>query len=196
MGVGTSENLRNATRSFILSDDSFRQLYYLRALHTVCFCLLTREKDLRIGRGVAVLVNRTSVMVVDDFEPWRNFVPSTLLEGSNLQIVYEVGDPVVAIDEANKIHPNLILLDIGLPSLNGIEAAHQIHQSAPESRILFVSEQSDPEVVRTALDAGGRGYVLKSDAGDELLAAIMAVLRGDQFLSSGLKSALSSIDDP
>ena len=131
-------------------------------------------------------------MVVDDFEPWRNFVSSTLLKGSNLQIVCEVADAVEAIDEANKIQPNLILLDIELPGLNGIEAAHQIHQIAPGSRILFLSEQSDPDVVRTALDAGGGGYVLKSDAGAELLPAIMAVLRGDQFLSSGLKSALSS----
>jgi DNA-binding NarL/FixJ family response regulator len=127
-------------------------------------------------------------MVVDDFEPWRNFVSSTLLKGSDLQIVCEAADAEEAIGEATKIQPNLILLDIGLPRLTGIEAAHQIHQVAPASRILFVSEQSDPDVVTTALDAGGGGYVLKSDAGDELLSAIMAVLRGDQFLSSGLKS--------
>jgi DNA-binding NarL/FixJ family response regulator len=132
-------------------------------------------------------------MVVDDFEPWRSFVSSTLLKGSTLQIVCEVADAEEAIAEATKIQPNLILLDIGLPRLTGIEAAHQIHQVAPASRILFVSEQSDPDVVRTALDAGGGGYVLKSDAGDELLPAIMAVLRGDQFLSNTLKSALSSI---
>jgi DNA-binding NarL/FixJ family response regulator len=135
-------------------------------------------------------------MVVDDFEPWRNFVSATLLQGSNLEIVCEVADAAEAIDQANKIQPSLILLDIGLPSLNGIEAAHHIRQIAPESRILFVSEQRDPDVERTALDAGGGGYVLKSDAGDELLPAIMAVLRGDQFLSSGLKSALSSIAAP
>jgi DNA-binding NarL/FixJ family response regulator len=127
-------------------------------------------------------------MVVDDFEPWRNFVSSTLLKGSDLQIVCEAADAEEAIGEATKIQPNLILLDIGLPRLTGIEAALQIHQVAPASSILFVSEQSDPDVVKTALDAGGGGYVLKSDAGDELLSAIMAVLRGDQFLSSGLKS--------
>jgi DNA-binding NarL/FixJ family response regulator len=75
----------------------------------------------------------------------------------------------------------------------GIEAAHRIYQIAPGSRILLASERSDPDGVRTALDEGGRGYLLKSDAGDELLPAIMAVLRGDQFLSNSLKSALSSI---
>jgi len=144
------------------------------------------------GEG-AVLVKRTSVMVVDDFEPWRSFISSTLLKVASLQIVCEVADAVEAIAEANKIQPNLILLDIGLPGLNGIEAGHRIREIAPGSRILFVSEQRDPDVVRAALDAGGGGYVLKSDARDELLPAIMAVLRGDQFLSSSLKSALSSI---
>ena len=139
------------------------------------------------------MLNRTSVMVIDDFEPWRNFISSTLLKESNLQIVCELADAVEAIGEANKIQPNLILLDIGLPGLNGIEAGQRIHQIAPGSRILFVSEQRDPDVVRAALDAGGGGYLLKSDAGDELLPAIIAVLRGDQFLSSSLKSALSSI---
>ena len=134
------------------------------------------------------MATRTSVMIVDDFEPWRSFVSDTLLKEPNLQIVSEVADAVEAIGEANKIQPNLILLDIGLPSLNGIEAAHQIRQIAPGSRILFLSEQSDPDVVMAALDAGGAGYVLKSDAGDELLTGITAVFRGDQFLSSSLKS--------
>jgi DNA-binding NarL/FixJ family response regulator len=159
----------------------------------VVFFVLARGNDLRIGRGGAVLDNRTSVMVVDDSEPWRRFVSSKLLKESTLQIVCEAADAGDAISEADKIQPNLILLDIGLPSLNGIEAAHQIRQVAPGSRILFVSEQSDPDVVTAALEAGGGGYVLKSDAGDELLPAIVAILRGDPFLSSRLKRALSSI---
>ena len=142
------------------------------------------------------MASRTSVMIVDDFEPWRSFVSARLLKEPNLQIVCEVADAVEAIGEANKIQPNLILLDIGLPSLNGIETAQQIFQIAPGSRILFVSEQSDPDVVIAALDAGGAGYVLKSDAGDELLTAITAVFRGDQFLSSSLKSVRSSIAAP
>jgi DNA-binding NarL/FixJ family response regulator len=81
-----------------------------------------------------------------------------------LQIVCVVADAEEAIGEAKNKQPNLILLDIGLPGMNGIEAAHQIHQVAPGSRILFVSEQRDPDVVRTAPDAGDGGYVLKSDA--------------------------------
>jgi CheY-like chemotaxis protein len=78
-------------------------------------------------------------MIVDDFEPWRSFVSATLLKEPNLQIVCEVADAVEAIGEANKIQPNLILLDIGLPSLNGRETAQQIFQIAPRSRILFAA---------------------------------------------------------
>jgi two-component system, NarL family, nitrate/nitrite response regulator NarL len=68
-------------------------------------------------------------MIVDDFEPWRSFVSATLTKEPNLQIVCEVADAVGAIGEANKVQPSLILLDIGLPILNGIEAAHQIPKS-------------------------------------------------------------------
>jgi DNA-binding NarL/FixJ family response regulator len=128
-----------------------------------------------------------SVMVVDDFEPWRTFVSSKLLEESRLEIVCESADGLEAVRNAEKMRPDLILLDVGLPSLNGIDAADRIKQIAPESKILFLSQQNDFEMVSEALKAGGRGYVLKSDAGDELLPAIAAVLRGDQFLSSGLK---------
>jgi DNA-binding NarL/FixJ family response regulator len=128
-----------------------------------------------------------SVMVVDDFKPWRTFVSSKLLEESKLEIVCEVADGLEAVRNAEKMRPDLILLDVGLPSLNGIDAADRIKKIAPESRILFLSQQNDFEMVSEALRAGGRGYVLKSDAGDELLPAIIAVLRGDQFLSSGLK---------
>jgi DNA-binding NarL/FixJ family response regulator len=126
-------------------------------------------------------------MVADNFEPWRSFVSSMLGGECALEIVCEVVDGAGAVGKAEEIHPDLILLDIGLPALNGIEAANQIHQVALGSIILFVSQESDPDLVRAALNAGGRGYVLKADAVDELLPAITAVLRGDRFLSSGLK---------
>ena len=105
---------------------------------------------------------------------------------SALEIVCEVLDGPAAVAKAEEIHPDLILMDIGLPRLNGIEAADQIQQIGLGSKILFVSQESDSDLVRAAFNAGGRGYVLKADAVDELLPAITAVLRGDQFLSSGL----------
>jgi DNA-binding NarL/FixJ family response regulator len=134
-------------------------------------------------------------MVVDDSEPWRSFVSSILGPESTLEIVCEVVDGPEAVEKAGRIHPDLILLDIGLPTLNGIEAANQIHEIALGSTILFVSQEADPDLVRAALNAGGRGYVLKFDAVDELLPAIMAVLGGDHFLSNGVKSTTSSDAD-
>jgi DNA-binding NarL/FixJ family response regulator len=133
-------------------------------------------------------------MVADNFQPWRSFVSAMLGRESALEIVCEVLDGPAAVGKAEEIRPDLILLDIGLPRLNGIEVADQIQQIALGSRILFVSQDGDPDLVRAALNAGGRGYVLKADAVDELLPAIMAVLQGDQFLSSGLKGVSSSAD--
>jgi DNA-binding NarL/FixJ family response regulator len=140
------------------------------------------------------VVSRISVMVADNFEPWRSFVSSMLGGETAFEIVCEVVDGPAAIGKAEEIHPDLILLDIGLPRLNGIEVAGQIRENALGSRILFVSQEGDPDLVRAALNAGGRGYVLKADAVDELLPAITAVLRGDRFLSSGLKGMSSSAD--
>jgi DNA-binding NarL/FixJ family response regulator len=80
----------------------------------------------------------------------------------------------------------LIVLDIGLPTLNGIEAARQIRKLAPESKIIFLSQESSADVVQEALSLGVLGYVVKAHAGSELLAAVEIVRQGRQFVSSGL----------
>ena len=105
---------------------------------------------------------------------------------AELQFVGEVADGLEAVSEAEVIQPELILLDIGLPKLNGIEAAKQIRQVAPATKILFLTLINDAEVALTALRSGGHGYVLKSDAGSALLPAIEAVLQGEQYVSIGL----------
>jgi DNA-binding NarL/FixJ family response regulator len=110
-----------------------------------------------------------------------------MLKGrAEVQLVGEAADGVEAVSEAAVLQPELILLDIGLPKLNGIEAARQIRQVAPATKILFLTLVNDAEVARTALSSGGHGYVLKSDAGRELWPAIEAVLQGKQYVSSGL----------
>jgi DNA-binding NarL/FixJ family response regulator len=120
--------------------------------------------------------------VVEDSEHFRKFFCSTLRKKQGLQVVGEVIDGLEAVDWAEQIQPDLIVLDIGLPSLNGIEAARQIRSVSPKSKILFVSQESSTDVVREALATGARGYVVKSDAGVELLEAVDAVLRGGQFV--------------
>jgi len=134
------------------------------------------------------------VLVVDDYGPWRNFAAKTLQKKPELQVVSEASDGLEAVHKAQGLQPNLILLDIGLPTINGIEAARRIIQHAPKTKILFVSEQRSPDIVKEALLTGACGYVIKSQAAAELLSAVEAVIQGKQFVSASL--AASALGDP
>jgi len=129
---------------------------------------------------------RIRILVVDDHEVFRKFVMSALHGQPDLDIIGEVRDGIEAVRQAEALQPDLILLDIGLPSLNGIAAARQIGQLAPCARIIFVSQESSPEVVQEAFNLGALAFVVKRLAGRELLAAIDAVIQGKKFLSTGL----------
>jgi DNA-binding NarL/FixJ family response regulator len=136
------------------------------------------------------------VLVVDDYEPFRRFVSLTLRVRQALQIVGEASDGVEAVRRAEELQPDLILLDIGLPTLNGIEAARQIQKLAPKSKIIFVSQESSPDLVQEALNLGACGYVVKTKAGSDLLSALDAALEGRQFVSSGLIASGSPTRPP
>ena len=127
------------------------------------------------------------ILVVEDFEDWRRQVRFMIQARTEWQVIAEASDGSEAIQKAEKLKPDLIVVDVGLPKLNGIEAARKIRQLSPSSKIVFLSLNKDPEVVRTALSTGALGYVLKTDARSELLPAVDAVLRGKQFVSSSLK---------
>jgi DNA-binding response OmpR family regulator len=122
------------------------------------------------------------VVVVEDHEQFRRLICSTLEKVPELQVVAEVSDGLAAVQKAEELQPDLILLDIGLPTLNGIEAARRIRKLSPQSKILFVSQESSADMVREALGTGASGYVVKPDAGSELLKAVSAILRGGQFV--------------
>ena len=126
------------------------------------------------------------ILAVDDFEPWRRFVSSALRQQLSLQTFFEVSDGLEAVYKAENLRPDLILLDIGLPTVNGIKAASRIRDVSPHSKILFLSEESSREVAEAALEAGGAGYVVKSDAGRELLAAVKALSEGKRYISARL----------
>jgi len=127
-------------------------------------------------------------LVVDDFEPWRRFVRSKLESVAEVQILGEVSDGLRSVEQAKALQPDLILLDIGLPTINGIEAARRIRQASPLSKILFVSDTRSPDIAEEALKSA-HGYVVKSDAATELLPAIEAVLEGKRFISATLTGA-------
>jgi DNA-binding NarL/FixJ family response regulator len=126
------------------------------------------------------------VLVVEDSEPFRRFFCSTLGKRAELQIIGEVTDGLQAVQKAEELQPDLIVLDIGLPSLNGIEVARRVRKVSLKSKILFVSQESSADMVGEALGTGARGYVVKNDAGSELLEAVDAVLRGGLFVGKRL----------
>lgn len=134
---------------------------------------------------------RIRILVVEDFELARRFISTALAKDPSFEVVAEVSDGLTAAEMAEGLQPDVVLLDIGLPGLNGIEAAKRIRKTAPRAKIVFVSQQSSPELVQAALAVGGSGYVLKSDAGNDLLKAISAVLNGETFLSRALRGKIS-----
>jgi DNA-binding NarL/FixJ family response regulator len=125
--------------------------------------------------------------VVDDHVPWRRFLTTALQKRPEIIIIGEVSDGLEVVRQAQQLQPDLILLDIGLPGINGIEAARRIQAVSPTSRILFVSENRSPDIVEQALSTGAGGYVVKSDAATDLLPAIEAVLKGKGFASASLE---------
>jgi DNA-binding NarL/FixJ family response regulator len=124
---------------------------------------------------------------VEDFEPFRQFIASELAKMPDLQVVGEASDGLEAVEKAQELRPDLILLDIGLPGLSGIEVEKRLCRLVPSARILFLSQNNDAELVRAVLGNGARGYVLKVNAGKELLLAIKVILRGEKFVSSGIR---------
>jgi len=126
------------------------------------------------------------ILVVEDYPSWSHFICSTLGQKQELRVVCAVSNGLDAVEKAKQLTPDLIMLDIGLPQLDGIQAARRIISFAPQSKIIFVSENRDPDIVEETLKTGARGYVLKSRAASELLIAVEAVLGGGTFVSENL----------
>jgi DNA-binding NarL/FixJ family response regulator len=132
------------------------------------------------------------ILVAEDFVSFRRFICSTLEKSPEFQVVGEVSDGLEAVQKAEELKPDLILLDIGMPKMNGIEAARQIRQLSPDSKIIFVSQESSREIVEEALSLGAQGYVVKAMAAHELMAAVEAVIAGKQFVSKSLQISFRS----
>jgi DNA-binding NarL/FixJ family response regulator len=123
------------------------------------------------------------ILVVDDHEVVRRGVISLLQSRPDFHMAGEASNGFEAVAMAEHLQPDVILLDIALPGLNGLEAARQILRLAPSAQILFFSQHNEPEMIRQAMRIGAAGYVCKADAGRELVNAIHAVAEHERFLS-------------
>jgi DNA-binding NarL/FixJ family response regulator len=133
------------------------------------------------------LLSPLRILIADDFKDWRRQVLLLFQARPEWQVIAEAADGTEAIQRAEELKPDLILLDIGLPKQNGIEAARRIRRLSPSSKIVFLSQNNELDIVRAALGTGALSYVHKMDARSELLPAVDAVLRGKHFVSSSLK---------
>jgi DNA-binding NarL/FixJ family response regulator len=130
------------------------------------------------------LLSTVRVLVVDDYAPWVNFVSAALATSPQFQVVGQATTGLTALQKMVELNPDLVVLDIGLPDISGIEVARQIMEWAPKVRILFLSANTAPDVVRAALLTGARGYVVKCSAGRELIPAAEALLLDCYFISA------------
>ena len=126
------------------------------------------------------------VLVVEDNAVVRRSICSLLAGDSTLDVICETADGDEAIAKAQELRPDVVLLDIRLHGTSGIEAARQIRRVAPESRIIFLSQFDSIHIAREAMQTGAHGYIVKSDAGQDLLRGIQAVRRGKAFVSQRL----------
>jgi DNA-binding NarL/FixJ family response regulator len=124
------------------------------------------------------------VLVVDDFEPFREVVRLKLAERPELEVVGEASDGPEAVQKAVELKPDLILLDLGLPTTNGIEVARRFRELVPDSRIIFFSQESFVDLVEEARRMGVWGYVMKAKAGSQLLPTVDAVVSGKKLFGS------------
>jgi DNA-binding NarL/FixJ family response regulator len=169
-----------------------RHAQLLRTKRVLAYCGDNERLSGAPRRGLAEqrLSSIIRILIADDFKDWRRQVQLLLRARPELQVIAETSDGLEAIRKAEVLRPDLVLLDISLPKLNGIEAARRIRQLSPGSKIVFLSQNSDREIVQTALGTGAEGYVYKSDAQSELLPALNAVLLGKSFVSGGLKDRM------
>ena len=133
-------------------------------------------------------MSSVQILVVDDHRVVRRAICLLLSSDPILNVVCETTDGEQAVQKAEELQPDLVLLDISLPGISGIETARRVRRVSPKSQIIFLSQHDSLQMVKDALNTGGRGYVAKSDAGSELLNAIRAVRAGQQFVSTRIAS--------
>ena len=135
-------------------------------------------------------VSRITVLLADDHTVLRQGVRRILEADAEIEVVGEAGDGRTAIDLAERMRPSVVLMDVGLPLLNGIDAAREIGKSCPQVKVVMLSMHADRAYVRRSLEVGARGYILKDAEDLELVHAIKAVARGGSFFCPGVAAQL------
>ena len=126
------------------------------------------------------------ILLADDNEFVRRAIRSVLQLEPDFKIIYEAVDGVEALDKSAKLQPAVVLMDVSMPGIGGLEAARQILQAGPNTEIVLLTEHAVAEMAHTALSMGIRGFVIKSDAAKDLADAIRTVIQKKQYVSSGL----------
>jgi CheY-like chemotaxis protein len=129
----------------------------------------------------------TKILIVDDFPPWQQFIFEMFKSETDSNIIYFAADGLEAVQKAQELQPDVILMDVSLPVMNGFEATGKIRVLSPGSKILFLTERRSYDYMQGAFDAGASGYILKTDAGSDLLRGVEAALQNQRFVSRSLK---------
>ncbi len=135
----------------------------------------------------------TTVLLADDHAVVRDGLRALLEDGHDLQIIGVAGNGREAVSEAHRLHPDVVIMDIAMPDLDGVEATRRIVERCPDTRVVILSMYLSAEHIHRALQAGAQGYVLKESAGDEVVEAIRAVRAGKRYLSHRITETV--IDD-
>lgn len=126
------------------------------------------------------------VLLADDYEPFRRCVSSLFLKHPGWEIIGEVSDGLEAVKKTQELNPDVVLLDLSLPKIDGVEAANRIRRTAPATKIVFITAYHDSELMQTVLRDQAEGYVLKWEIMRDLFPAIEAALCGRKFVSTRL----------